>query len=74
MQRFTTILSLRPNKRAFKRYARFICLLGVAAFVMAPCAMRAQIAGTANVQGTVSDATGAVVARQTWRLPMRRRR
>ena len=32
------------------------------ALILAPCATRAQIAGTANLQGTVADATGAVVA------------
>ncbi len=30
--------------------------------VLTPCSIRAQIAGAANIQGTVSDTTGAVVA------------
>ena len=34
---------------------------GVTAFMLMPAGIRAQIAGTANVQGTVSDSTGAVV-------------
>jgi hypothetical protein len=62
MQRFTTLLSSRPNLRALQRCARFTCLLGLAAFATAPCVTRAQIAGTANIQGTVADSSGAVVA------------
>ena len=37
-------------------------VLVLTVLVLAPCATRAQIAGTANIQGTVTDSTGAVVA------------
>lgn len=37
-------------------------LFALAALLLAPCATRAQIAGTANLQGTVTDSTGAMVA------------
>ena len=45
------------------RAMRLILALGVTAFMLVPAGIRAQIAGTANVQGTVSDSSGAVVPR-----------
>ena len=36
------------------------CVLGV--LILAVCTMHAQVAGSGNIQGTVTDATGAVVA------------
>jgi hypothetical protein len=41
---------------------RLILALCVTAFTLVPAGARAQIAGSASVQGTVSDVTGAVVA------------
>ncbi len=38
---------------------------GASALLFVPCTMRAQIAGTGNIQGTVSDASGAVVPSAT---------
>ena len=52
----------RQGKRVLRGAARLILALCVTAFTLVPAGLRAQIAGTANVQGTVSDATGAVVA------------
>lgn len=38
------------------------CFSALTAFVLAPSLLHAQIAGTANIQGTVTDSTGAVVS------------
>ena len=38
------------------------CLAVLTAIVLAPSSLHAQIAGTANIQGTVTDSTGAVVS------------
>ena len=37
------------------------CLFVFAILLLAPIALRAQIAGTGNIQGTVTDSSGAVV-------------
>ena len=50
---------MRPPRRAMW----LILALCVTAFTLVPAGVRAQIAGTANIQGTVSDASGAVMAR-----------
>jgi hypothetical protein len=42
--------------------AALIGLFAFSVFLLAPCLAHAQIAGTGNIQGTVTDTTGAVVA------------
>jgi hypothetical protein len=49
------------KKSLVRRAMRLLLALGVTAFMLVPAGIRAQIAGTANVQGTVEDSTGAVV-------------
>jgi hypothetical protein len=49
-------------KERSTKCAAYLMALFVFAALLAPLALRAQIAGTANVQGTVTDSTGAVVA------------
>jgi hypothetical protein len=48
------------SSKQSRAIARLILLCSVAALLLVPSAT-AQIAGTANIQGTVSDSTGAVV-------------
>ncbi|MGA7157407.1 MAG: carboxypeptidase-like regulatory domain-containing protein [Acidobacteriaceae bacterium] len=52
------------NKRSFHAWrsviAQQICVLLL--LMLAVCTVRAQIAGSGNIQGTVTDSTGAVVA------------
>lgn len=43
------------------RVCRLAAYASVSALLFAPCLMRAQIAGTGNIQGTVADSSGAVV-------------
>ncbi len=62
MQHIATKSVVRSVARAARRYVHLVWLSLLAALVLAPCTMRAQIAGTANIQGTVTDSTGAVVA------------
>jgi Carboxypeptidase regulatory-like domain len=47
--------------RAHGMVTCFAALLGCAAFLVSPPKGSAQIAGTGNIQGTVTDSTGAVV-------------
>ena len=63
MQQASTSSEVRQEKKPLRRAMRLILTLSVTAFTLVPAGVRAQIAGTANVQGTVSDATGAVVGR-----------
>ncbi|HZP06736.1 MAG TPA: carboxypeptidase-like regulatory domain-containing protein [Terracidiphilus sp.] len=51
--------SIRTKVRTFATGVSALLLM------LAPVAVRAQIAGTGNIQGTVSDASGAVVANAT---------
>jgi hypothetical protein len=49
--------------RAHAMVTCLAALLGCAAFLVFPLKSNAQIAGTGNIQGTVTDSTGAVVPR-----------
>ena len=53
---------VQQKTRPLRRLMRLILAVSVTAFTLIPAGVRAQIAGTANIQGTVSDPTGAVVA------------
>jgi hypothetical protein len=44
---------------------RYAALFGFAVFVLLPFTCMSQIAGTGNIQGTVTDSTGAFVAKAT---------
>jgi len=48
--------------RAARWYDHLVWLSLFIALILAPCATRAQLAGTATIQGTVADSTGAVVS------------
>jgi hypothetical protein len=50
------------NERASRWSVRLVCVLVLTVLALATNVTRAQIAGTANIQGTVNDSTGAVVA------------
>jgi len=45
-----------------QRHAMRLQICFLASLLMVACAARAQVAGTGTIQGTVSDATGAVIA------------
>jgi hypothetical protein len=62
MQQARRSAEAREGMRPLWRAMWLILALCVTAFTLVPAGVRAQIAGTASVQGTVSDATGAVVA------------
>src|SRR5208282_4269196 len=68
IQQEATMQQIRRKavRQCFERASRWpVHLLGMlvlTALVLAPCVMHAQIAGTANIQGTVNDSTVAVVA------------
>jgi len=62
MQQASTSPEGRREKRPLRRAMRMILALGVTAFTLVPAGVRAQIAGTGNIQGTVTDPSGAVVA------------
>jgi Carboxypeptidase regulatory-like domain len=62
MQQFKTCV-IATRVRQVARWTKFTAgSVILTACALAPCAIRAQIAGTANVQGTVTDTTGAAVA------------
>ena len=63
MQQASRSSEAQQEMRPLRRAMCLFLALGVTAFTLVPAGVRAQIAGTASVQGTVSDATGAVVAR-----------
>jgi hypothetical protein len=54
--------SIRKSLRQFRGCVR---ILPLAAFLICVLTIHAQIAGTANVQGTVTDSTGAVIPNAT---------
>ena len=60
-KRSTTLVTHQFADRA-RWTTRLVGLIILTTLALAPCSMRAQIAGTANIQGTVTDTTGAVVA------------
>ncbi len=62
MQQASRNPEARREKRPLSRAMRLILALGVTAFMLVPAGVLAQIAGTANIQGTVTDPSGAVVA------------
>ena len=53
---------VQPAAHVARRYEPLVWLSLFIALILAPSAIRAQIAGTANLQGTVADATGAVIS------------
>ncbi len=62
MQQASRSPEARQEQRPPQWAMRLILALCVTAFTLVPAGARAQIAGTANIQGTVTDPTGAVVA------------
>ncbi len=61
MQEFDCGQAVRLVQRVARGRVLLVCLSVFATLVLAGGMLRAQIAGSANVQGTVTDATGAVV-------------
>jgi hypothetical protein len=61
MQKASASSEILRRKNPLQQAARLVLVLGVIACTLIPSGIRAQIAGTANVQGTVADSTGAVV-------------
>ncbi len=61
MQQASASSEILPKKSPVMRAIRLLLALGVTAFILVPAGIRAQIAGTASVQGTVEDSSGAVV-------------
>ncbi len=61
MQQASASSDILIKKGPAIRAMRLLLALGVTAFILVPAGIRAQIAGTANVQGTVEDSSGAVV-------------
>jgi hypothetical protein len=53
----------RMCSKAHRAIVRRVIFLGIAAVVLLATKANAQIAGTGNIQGTVTDASGAVVAK-----------
>ncbi len=62
MQQILTKSAVQITARASRWYAHLVFLSLLMALVLVPCRMQAQIAGSASIQGTVMDSTGAVVA------------
>jgi len=62
MQQFETELAVRLVQRVARGRVVLVCLSVLTTLVLASGIMRAQIAGMANVQGTVTDSTGAVIS------------
>ncbi len=62
MQVPATKLVVQPAAHAARWYLHLVCLSLSIALLLWPRAAQAQIAGTASIQGTVTDSTGAVVA------------
>ena len=63
MRQASSSPEMEGGKSPLRLAMRLILGLGVTAFMLAPAGIRAQIAGTANIQGAVSDSSGAVVPR-----------
>ena len=74
MQQASRSPEARQEQRPPQWAMRLILALCVTAFTLVPAGARAQIAGTANIQGTVTDPTGAVVAKAALRSLMKRLR
>jgi len=53
---------VQPAPHVARWYDHLVWFSVLIALFLAPSAIRAQIAGTANIQGTVADSSGAVVA------------
>ncbi len=53
---------MQPMQPTVRRFAASLQVLALTLFLFTVCAVRAQIAGTGNIQGTVEDSTGAVIA------------
>ena len=47
---------------AMRRFAVSLRLVSLSLFVLVACTVHAQVAGTGNIQGTITDATGAMIA------------
>jgi hypothetical protein len=62
MQHIDSKLAVRFVEHAIRLSTGLVGLFVLLVFLQAPCGVHAQIAGTANIQGTVTDTTGAVVA------------
>ncbi|MGB0053165.1 MAG: carboxypeptidase regulatory-like domain-containing protein, partial [Terracidiphilus sp.] len=62
MQKRNTTLVTRQFADRAQWTTRLVGLFILTTLALAPCGIRAQIAGTANIQGTVTDTTGAVVS------------
>ncbi len=56
---------MQSKRKSSRLFRGCVGILPLAAFLTCVLAIHAQIAGTANVQGTVSDSTGAVVPNAT---------
>ena len=61
MQKTCAESALQLAQRVVKWRASLVPLIVLATLLLSPAIFRAQIAGTASVQGTVTDSTGAVV-------------
>jgi hypothetical protein len=62
MQDPATKSVVQPAAHAARWYELLVRLSFLVALILAPCATRAQIAGTANLQGTIADPSGAVIS------------
>jgi len=62
MQDPATKSVVQPAAHAARWYDHLVWLSVFIPLILVPCATRAQLAGTATIQGTVADATGAVVS------------
>ncbi len=62
MQKICTESALHHVQRAARWRAFLVPVFVLTTLLLSPAVFRAQIAGTASVQGTVADSTGAVVA------------
>jgi len=65
MQDTATKSVVQPAAHATRWFEPLVWLSLLIALILAPNAIRAQIAGTANLQGTVADPTGAVISSAT---------
>jgi Carboxypeptidase regulatory-like domain len=63
MQQLQFRLVAQHSQRTLGPHLLSFLFAALAVFLSHSCALHAQIAGTANIQGTVTDATGAVVAK-----------
>ncbi len=60
-QQIVSALEASNVRPASRRHVLGILLPLIVALFLGPCLLRAQIAGTGNIQGTVADATGAII-------------